>query len=74
MIPINCRENIIITRPAIILKVCEFCKSTCPKQEAAAPNIMKTKEKPKVNNINGNKFIFLFLSNSFNDAPEIKEI
>ena len=32
---------------------------------------IKTKEKPKVNNINGNKLIFLFVSSSSKDAPEI---
>ena len=74
MIPINCRENIIIIKPAIILNVSEFCSNTCPKQEAAAPNIIKTKEKPKVNNINGLMLIFLLSNNSFKEFPVIKEI
>ena len=36
--------------------------------------MIKTKENPKVNNINGIKFIFFLASNSFKDAPEIKEM
>ena len=74
IIPINCRENIIIIKPATILNVCEFCKNICPKNDAAAPNIIKTNEKPNVNSINGIKFIFFFSSNSFKEAPEIKDI
>ena len=66
--------GIIIIKPATILNVCEFCKRICPKKEAAAPKIIKTKENPKENNISGVKFIFFFTSNSFNEAPEIKEI
>ena len=73
-IPINCSEKTIIIKPATILNVCEFCKRICPKKEAAAPKIIKTKENPKENNINGIKFIFFFASNSFKEAPEIKEI
>ena len=64
----------IIVMPAIILNVCEFCKRTCPKKEAVAPNTINTKEKPSVNIINGNKLIFLFSNNSFNELPVIKEI
>ena len=56
------------------LNVCEFCKNIWPKKDAAAPNIIKTKENPNVNNINGIKFIFFFASNSFKDEPEIKDI
>ena len=41
---------------------------------AAAPNIIKTKEKPKVNNINGLMLIFLLSNNSFKEFPVIKEI
>ena len=74
MIPINCRENMIITNPAIILSICEFCKSTWPKYEAAAPNVIKTKENPNVNNISGIRFTFFFASISFKDDPEIKEM
>ena len=73
-IPSNWSENIIITRPANILNVCEFCKSNWPKKEAAAPKIINTKENPNENNIKGIKFISFFASNSFKDAPEIKEI
>ena len=52
--PINCKEKIIITIPATILKISEFCKSVCPKQDADAPSIIKTVEKPKQNKIKGN--------------------
>ena len=51
-----------------------FVKEFDLSREAAAPKIIKTKENPKENNIKGNKFIFFLASNSFNDAPEIKEI
>ena len=33
-------------KPATTLNVSEFCKRTWPKYEAAAPKIIKTKEKP----------------------------
>ena len=46
----------------------ELAKRKEPKAES------KPKEKPKENNTKGVKFIFFFSSNSFNDAPEIKEI
>jgi hypothetical protein len=51
-------EKIIITIPAIILKISEFCKSACPKKDADAPKIINTVEKPKQNKTNGKKFIF----------------
>ena len=54
--------------------ICEFCKNIFPKKDAAAPKIIKTRENPNVNKISGNKFIFFFASNSFKDAPEIKDI
>ena len=63
-----------IIKPATILNVSEFCKRTWPKYDAAAPKIIKTKEKPKENNIRGVRFIFFLSSNSFKDAPETKEI
>ena len=59
--PINCKEKIIITIPAIILKVSEFCKSVWPKKDADAPKIINTVEKPEQNKIKGNMFIFLIL-------------
>ena len=61
-------------KPATNLNVCEFCKRICPKKDAAAPKMIKTKEKPKVNNTKGLKLIFSFVSSSFNDDPEIKDI
>jgi hypothetical protein len=61
IIPINWREKIIITIPATILKISEFCKSVWPKNDADAPNRTKTVENPKQNKINGKKVIsFLF--------------
>ena len=50
-------------KPATNLKVCEFCKRICPKKDAAAPKMINTKEKPKVNNTKGLKLIFSFVSN-----------
>ena len=73
-IPSNCSENIMIIKPATILNVCEFCKRTWPRYDADAQKIIKTNENPNKNNIKGNKSIFFFTSNSFNDAPEINEI
>ena len=35
---------------------------------------MKTNEKPKENNINGDKLTFLLSSNWFKDLPDTKEI
>ena len=35
---------------------------------------MNTKENPTVNKIIGNKFIFFFSINSFNELPDIYEI
>ena len=66
-IPSKCNENIIITKPAIILNVCEFCKRIFPSIEAVAPKIINIVENPNENNIKGNKFIFFFFSISFND-------
>tara|TARA_A100001011_G_C14309547_1_gene844843 strand:+ start:732 stop:1052 length:321 start_codon:yes stop_codon:yes gene_type:complete len=74
MIPIICKDNTIITNPAAILNSIEFCKRTWPKKVEAAPNIMKTKEKPTVKKIIGNIFIFLFSTRSFNEFPETYEI
>ena len=47
-----------ITIPAEILITSEFCNSACPKNDADAPKITKTVEKPKQNKINGKIFIF----------------
>ena len=58
MTPINWNEKIIMIKPATILKVFEFSKSNWPKKEAAAPKIIKTKEKPSENNINGTGLFF----------------
>ena len=71
--PINCKEKIIITIPAIILKVSEFCKSVWPKKDADAPKMINTVEKPKQNKIKGSIFIFFDFKISCNDWPEIKE-
>ena len=59
--PISCREKIIIITPANILNVSEFCKSAWPKNDAEAPKVIKTVEKPKQNKINGTISIFLIL-------------
>ena len=71
--PINCKEKIIITIPATILKISEFCKRVWPKKDADAPKIINTVEKPKQNKIKGNMFIFFDFKISCNDWPEIKE-
>ena len=57
--PTNCKEKIIITIPAAILKISEFCRSFCPKKDAEAPKIINTVENPAQNKINGKNFIFL---------------
>ena len=45
IIPIICKENIIITKPATILSSKEFCSNIWPRNVEAAPNIIKTIEK-----------------------------
>ena len=72
--PTNWSENIIIIIPAITLKVSEFCKSFCPRNDAEAPKITNTVEKPKQNSINENKFIFLESKIFCKDWPEIYEM
>lgn len=67
IIPINCKDKIIIIIPATILKISEFCKKICPIKETVAPRIIKTVEKPRQNSKRGVKFIFLFSKISFND-------
>ena len=57
-------EKIIITIPAIILKISEFCKSVWPKKDADAPRMINTVENPRQNKINGKKFIRLELKSS----------
>ena len=68
------KRKTIITIPATILNISEFCKSVCPKKDAEAPKIINTVEKPKQNKIKGKKFIFLETKISFNDWPEINDI
>ena len=72
--PSNWSENITIIIPAIILKVSEFCKSVCPRNDAEAPKITNTVEKPKQNSINENKLIFLDSKIFCKDWPEIYEM
>ena len=62
--------KIIIITPAIILNSNEFCNNNWPKKVDAAPKIIKTIEKPTVNKIIGNKFIFFFSINSLSELPE----
>ena len=50
-----------IINPAIILKGKELLNKNFPKNVAEAPNAINTIEKPIVNKIIGNKFIFFFL-------------
>ena len=45
------REKNIIINPATILKTFELVKKNFPINEAVDPNIMKTKEKPRVKKI-----------------------
>ena len=71
IIPIIWSEKRIITKPAAILSSYEFCNNTCPKKVEAAPKIIKTIEKPKVNKMIGIKLTFFFSNNSFNELPEI---
>ena len=51
IIPINCSEKNIIITPAIILKISELVKKKLPISDAAEPNAIKTKEKPKAKKI-----------------------
>ena len=51
MIPIMWSEKRIITNPAAIRSSLEFWSNTWPKKVDAAPKIIKTMEKPTVNNI-----------------------
>ena len=69
-----CRENIIITTPAIILKGNELVNRNLPKTVADAPKIINTIENPTANKITGNRFIFFFSNNSLRELPEIYEI
>ena len=66
-------EKIIITTPAITLKVSEFCKSVWPKKDADAPKIINTVENPQQNKIKGKISIFFDFRISCNDWPDIKE-
>ena len=69
--PNICSEKIIIVIPAIILKGKELLKRNFPKKVADAPNIIKTIEKPNVNNIIGKRFTSFFSKSSFKELPEI---
>ena len=53
--PNNCKENIMIIIPAIILNVSEFFNKAWLKKDADAPSKMKTVEKPKQNKKLSNK-------------------
>ena len=62
-------------KPAIILKIFELDKKNFPIREAVEPNVIKTKEKPKVKKIVLVTIKFLFLSLILSkDVPEIYEI
>ena len=74
IIPIICNEKKIIINPATTLSSLEFFKTNCPKKVAAAPNDIKTIEKPKVKNNNGVILIFLFSKISSSEFHEMKEI
>ena len=67
-------ERITISNPATILSSYEFWRSTCPKKVEAAPKIINTIEKPKVNKIIGIKFTLFFSIKSFKELPDIYEI
>ena len=70
--PTKCSEKNIIITPAIILKIFELTKKNFPINEAVEPNVIKTKEKPKVKKIVLKTIKFLFLSFILsNDVPEI---
>ena len=56
-----------MTIPAKILNTSEFCNSACPRNDADAPKITNTVEKPKQNKINGKKLIFFCFKMSCND-------
>ena len=70
--PINCSEKNIIITPANILKKFELIKKNLPINVAVKPNIIKTKEKPKVKKM-VLKIIKLsfFFEISLRDVPEI---
>ena len=67
-------EKIMIINPAIILKGKELLNKNFPKNVADAPNAINTIEKPIVNKIIGNKFIFFFSISSLKLLPVIKDI
>ena len=73
-IPIICRENKMITIPAIILNGNELLNRNLPKKVADAPKIINTIENPAANKITGNKLIFFFSNNSLRELPEMNEI
>ena len=57
--------------PANTLNISEFCKSAFPKNDAEAPKITNTLEKPKQNRIN-EKILIFFDSKIFcKDCPDI---
>ena len=51
IIPIKLSEKKIIIMPAIIRSIFEFVKKNFPIKDAVEPNVIKTKEKPKVKKI-----------------------
>ena len=72
IIPISWREKNIIIMPAIILKILELFKKNFPINEAVEPNVIKTKEKPKVKKIVLTIIKFFSLSiNLSRDVPEM---
>ena len=72
MNPKKWSEKNIINIPATILKISELFKKNFPINEAAEPNIIKTREKPKVKKIVLIIIKFFFLSFIFSsEVPEI---
>ena len=72
MNPKKWSEKNIITIPATILKISELFKKNFPINEAVEPNIIKTREKPKVKKIVLITTKLFFFSVIFSkDVPEI---
>ena len=70
--PIKWSEKNIIITPAMLLKIFELIKKNFPISDAVEPNVIKTKEKPKVKKIVLITIKFLFFSFILlSDVPEI---
>ena len=72
IIPISWSEKNIIIIPAIILKILELFKKNFPRREAVEPNVINTREKPKVKKIVLiNTKLFFFSVRFSNEVPEM---